>query len=312
MVNISNVIFRVTGVMPSKRVVKTCKNIGFTLANEAKDGKAITNERVGELLSDSIGKKKAMKIIISDKFEDLERYMKSIGINDECLIKAVYSGTASTVLSNPKDKSVLLSLRLQGYNLKESLNLITHELEHALNQSLSFKVKFQLLCARLFGKKYLEKIINKYGQLLNEKNMDLQSSLLYMSKLYGDKGCAIGTSTTQPLSVQGLVKHLGFFNESALAQNLRTQITSLLVNNFKTDNKILAMCKFMLRDESRAYKSGGAVERYWNKINGVNDANANGSEMIALLYDEALKQVKKENKDLRIRRLKAFFGFKSK
>lgn len=150
MVNISNVIFRVTGVMPSKRVVKTCKNIGFTLANEAKDGKAITNERVGELLSDSIGKKKARKIIISDKFEDLERYMKSIGINDECLIKAVYSGTASTVLSNPKDKSVLLSLRLQGYNLKESLNLITHELEHALNQSLSFKVKFQLLCARLF------------------------------------------------------------------------------------------------------------------------------------------------------------------
>lgn len=63
MVNISNVIFRVTGVMPSKRVVKTCKNIGFTLANEAKDGKAITNERVGELLSDSIGKKELGKLL---------------------------------------------------------------------------------------------------------------------------------------------------------------------------------------------------------------------------------------------------------
>lgn len=312
MVNFSRLMFKTTGLMPSKEVVRTSKSIGKKLADEVKSGKEITTSRIEELLVESIGRKKANKIVISDKYEDLVSYMKAVGVKDESLIKQIYEGSASTVLSNPKNKSVLLSLRLKGRGVNESLNLIAHELEHVLNQSLSLRIKLEYLYTKLRGKKFLDNFIAKYGQLLNEKNMDLQGSLLYMSKLSGINGGAFGSTINQPPTINGLLKHLSMQSERALGNRLKREVNSLLVNDYKTDKRILNMCKVLLKDESRAYKSGGAVERYWSEINGINNTNANNSEMMSLLYDEALTQVNKEYKKLRLNRIKRFFGISSK
>ncbi len=312
MVNFSRLIFKTTGLMSSKEVVRTSKGIGKRLADEVKAGNEITTSRISELLSESIGKKNADKIVISDKYEDLASYLDVVGIKSDTIKKYIYTTSASTVLTNPKTKSVLLSLRLKNKKVDEALNLVSHEMEHALNQSVTPKIKLEYLYAKLRGKKYLDNFIAKYGKLLNEKNMDLQSSLLYMSKLYGSSGGAFGATINQPPTVQGLLKHMSMQSEKALGNRLNREVKSLLVNDYKTDKKILKMCKVVLKDESRAYKSGGAVERYWSEINGINNQNANNSEMMALLYDETLAQVKKESKNLRHNRIKSFFGIKPK
>ncbi len=312
MVNISKIIFKTTGLMPCKEVVKTSKIVGKRLADKVKAGKEITPSCISEFLTDAIGRKKAKNIVISDKYEDLVTYMNAVGIKDETVIRQIYEGSASTVLLNPKTKSVLLSLRLNDRNVNESLNLVAHELEHVLNQSLTPRIKLEYLFAKLRGKKYLDKYIAKYGQLLNEKNMDLQSSLLYISKLYGPSGGAFGVTINQPPTIQGLLKHMSIQSQKALGNRLNREVRSLLVNDYKTDKKILNMCKVLLKEESRAYKSGGAVERYWSEINGLNSTNANSSEMMSLLYDETLAQVEKESKKLKRNRIKRFFGIKPK
>ncbi|MBD5401723.1 hypothetical protein HDR58_02820 [bacterium] len=68
----------------------------------------------------------------------------------------------------------------------------------------------------------------------------------------------------------------------------------------------------MLKDESRAYKVGGAVQRSWEELKGLATKNANKSEMFAMLYDETLKVVKKEIKNLHKQRIKSFFHIKPK
>ena len=66
----------------------------------------------------------------------------------------------------------------------------------------------------------------------------------------------------------------------------------------------------ILKDESRAYKVGGAVQRSWDEAKGLATDKANKSEMFAMLYDETLKVVKKEIKNLRKQRIKSLFGLK--
>lgn len=314
MVSIPRLMFKTTGIMSNKEVVRTSKSIGKRIAEEVKSGNEITTSRIKELLTESIGRKNVNKIVISDKYEDFFTYMNSIGVKEESLIKQHFDGSASAVVLNPKTKSVLLSLRLKGRDVNESLNIIGHELEHVLNQLLTPRVKLESLWARLRGKNYMDKSLAKYGQLLNEKNMFLQNSLFYM--LEKTKGSnfvfgAVVPKINQPPTIQGLLKHLSYQDKKDLGNKLNRIVKALLVNDYKTDKKILSMCKVLLKEESRAYKSGGAVERYWSELNGINSRNANNSEMKSLLYDEALKQVNKEAKKLRLSPLKRLLGIKT-
>ena len=313
MVNLSRIIFKTTGMMSNKEVVKTSRKIGVLLAEETKNGSRFTTKRIGELLTDSIGKKRANKIVISDTYEDLERYMRALGVTDEVMMKDYYRGTASSVLTNPKDKSVLLSLRVKDYRPEEALNLASHELEHALSQSITPEVKFEYLYAKLRGKNYLENYIAKYGEVINQKNIELQDFLLSFSKLDRTiSGSAVGATTAYPLNIQGLVSHLELSNKKALDEILNNKLKELLDQDNSTNEKILSSLSSILKEESRAYRVGGAVERHWKEINGIHDSNANNSEMMALLYDETLKQVKKEYNALFINRLKSFFRFNNK
>lgn len=300
--------------MPNKEVVKTSQKIGVLLAEETKRGSSFTPKRIEELLTDSIGKKRANKIVISDTYEDLERYMRALGVTDEAMMRDYYMSSASSVLTNPKDKSVLLSLRVKDYRPEEVLNLASHELEHALSQSITPEVKFEYLYAKLRGKKYLENYIAKYGEVINKKNIELQDFLLTFSKLDRTiSGSAIGATTDYPLNIQGLINHLELPNKKALDEILNSRLKELLFDQDNNTNaKILSSLSCILKEEARAYKVGGSVERHWKEINGIHDSNANNSEMMALLYDETLKQVKKEYNALFINRLKSFFRFNNK
>ena len=80
----------------------------------------------------------------------------------------------------------------------------------------------------------------------------------------------------------------------------------------KLSLKLLKAAKIILKDESRAYKTGGAVERYYADITGHSNPNATKSEMLAMLYDETILSIKSELKKQQIERFKNIFKIKSK
>ena len=295
--------------MPRKEIVRTCKNIGKQLAKECDNGGSVNVKRVSEILTERIGSKKAGKIIIADDFDTFKRYAGNIGLNDD-MAKMYFEASKSAVLPNPKDKSILLSLRLGGMNTAEALNTASHELEHTLFKTLSPRAFLEKLYLKLRGQKYVDKLTQKYGNLINEKNMDLQQGLLYHSKL-GES--ALQGSTMHELNKKGLLAQMELPNEKSFQNVINGLVEYCKVeNNPKVGLNVMKGLRGLLKDESRAYKVGGAVQRFWDESKGMATNNANKSEMFAMLYDETLKVVKKEIKNLRKQRIKSFFDIKLK
>lgn len=308
--NVSRLLYKTTGLMPKKEIVRTSKNIGRTLANEMKPGDKVDVCRVQELLRGAIGTKKAGKVVVADDFETFKKYASNLGL-DECSAKSFFYNSKSAVLSNPKDKSILLSLRTSAMDTGEALNTTAHELEHVLFRSVSSRAAFEKLYLKIRGNKYLENFIKKYGLILNQKTMNLQGGLIYKGNFAGFN--AIGGYTSHPLSKKGLTAQLGLSTEKMMQRSIRSIVKDELVKDDpKLNMKILKTFRGILKDESRAYKSGGAVERYWSESIGAANPNANKSEMCGALYDEALSIVNKEIKDLRKNRIKSLFGIKPK
>ncbi len=295
--------------MPRKEIVRTCKDIGKQLAKECDNGGSVNVKRVSEILTERIGSKKAGKIIIADDFDTFKRYAGAVGLDDD-MAKMYFESSKSTVLPNPKDKSILLSLRLECMDTVDALNTTSHELEHVLFKRFSPRAFLEKVYLKLRGQKYLDKYIQKYGNLINEKNMDLQQGLLYGSKL-GDS--ALQGSTMHKLNKKGLLAQMELPDENTFQTELKRLVEYCKVeNNPKQSLMVMKCLRGVLKDESRAYKVGGAVQRFWEESKGLATENANKSEMLAMLYDETLKVVKKEMKNLRKERIKSFFGIKPK
>ena len=85
MITIGRLVYKVTGIMSKKGIVKNCKEIGKTLANEiAQSGGKIEHKRVHELLTERIGKKKAANIIITQDLDTFKQVAKeNLKLSDE-------------------------------------------------------------------------------------------------------------------------------------------------------------------------------------------------------------------------------------
>ena len=294
--------------MPGKEIVRTCKEIGKELGRDCKSSDSIDLNKFRQLLASSVGKKKADKIVIADDFETFKKYAKELGLDDDTS-EMYFMGSKSAVLVNPKDNTVLLSLRTSGTEMAEALNLATHELEHVLFKSLSPRAALEKIYIKLRGSKYMDKILQKYGQLLNEKSFEMQNGLL--SKSQFEDFSPIGGYTNQLLNIEGLLKQTNINSYKSFRKDLDSLVSDLLEKkNPKTNIIILKAMRAILKDESRAYKSGGAVERFWTEAQGKVNPNANKSEMFAMLYDETLPSIKKALWEQRIEYLKNIFKTK--
>lgn len=77
MISIGRLIYRATGIMSKKGIVKNCEAIGKTLAQEVKStGVKVEPKRVHELLSDVIGRKKASRITITQDVDSFKAFAK--------------------------------------------------------------------------------------------------------------------------------------------------------------------------------------------------------------------------------------------
>lgn len=299
---IYRLFYRATDLMPRKEIVRTCKNIGKDLAQELKSGETVNPARVQELVAKRIGKKNAAKIEISDNFNIFQRYAEDLGIPKD-LTKTYFEGSKSTVLPNPKTSKTLLSLRTSSMRTSEAVNTATHELEHALFKQFSPRANLEKLYIKLRGPKWSANYAKKYSQILNEKNYDMQAHLLRA----GNFGLsAIGGYTEKALNNAGLHSQMKLKNET-IKDYLNKLIQRYIENPVdpKLNLKILKSLRNTLKDESRAYKVGGASERYFDALHCSANQNPTKSEMMAYLYDNAISVLNKRIRSAKIERLKS-------
>lgn len=75
----------------------------------------------------------------------------------------------------------------------------------------------------------------------------------------------------------------------------------------KLNIKILKFLRTILKEESRAYKVGGATERYFDVKNGIINLNPTKSEMCAAIYDKTREEMTKRIKEAKKDWLKSLF-----
>ena len=67
-----------------------------------------------------------------------------------------------------------------------------------------------------------------------------------------------------------------------------------------------------MREEARAYKVGGATERYFDVKNGIVNPNPTKSEMCAAIYEKTSEEMTKRIKEAKTNCLKSLFKRTSK
>lgn len=250
-----------------------------------------------------IGSKRAGKIVVADDLDTFKKYASDLGL-DEKNAELFFMLSESAVLPSVKKKSTLLSLRISKMTTSEALNTIAHELEHAIHRTASPRSIFEKIYVKIRGQKWIDNYIKKYGEEVNMTSLSLQSDLLNRSGL----GAASQGYTAYPLNRSGLLAQMNLPDYKSLQECLRKIVKENLTEDKKLNKKILNSLKLLLTDESRAYKAGGAVERYWNTAAGKSNPNATKSEMFAMLYDETVKIIKQERKNMFKEKLKGFFS----
>ncbi len=306
--NIEKIIYKTTGIMSKKQIMQTCTNIGSEISKNLVNGENITAESINAVLIKNIGRKNARKIRITDNADSFKKLIKQeLDITDE-YAKYIYQNSKSAIIPCIKSNTSVLNLRINTMKPQEIVNTSTHELEHVLNQVFSFKGKMKRLSERITGKKFIQNYRKKYTQITTEKNFELQNDLIQKSKL----GIKTQTGLTKyKAGLKGLLKQTGLKSKEGLDKAITEAIRAnvLLPNNEKQNLKILKSLKFILKDESQAYKAGGEAELNFIKLTGIKPSEKiTKSEMLAQIYDETIDIIKKEIRILRRNKLRNFIS----
>lgn len=310
MINIGEIIYKATGIMSKRQIMKTCSNIGDELSENLIKDKNINAGKIQEILTKNIGSKNVKQIKVADDIDSFKKFIKQeIGLTDE-FAEYAFQNSKSAVIPSAKNNTSLLSLRIDSMAPDEIVNITTHEIEHVLSQSFGFRQKFAKLCMKIRGKKFAEKSLQKYGQLFNEKNMELQTNLLAKSGL----GNVTQGLTAFKAGQEGLCKQIGLKTKEELDKTITDIIhkNALLPDGDKRNLKILKAIKIILKDEARAYKAGGLAEKnFLKKTGAVQSENITKSEMYSQFYDETIEMLKKEIHKQTFDRFKTAIGLKN-
>jgi len=294
MITIGRLIYKATGVMSKKGIMKNCKAIGKTLADEIQTtGGKIEAKRVSELLEQTIGKKKASKITIAEDLDTFKAFAKeNLNLTEE-IAEEFYKSSLSAAIPPGRTGKSLLNLRLKNINPDIDLNIISHELEHLLYHNISLNAKISHAIIKAIPKKTYQNMLNRVSGLYNETMLDFQNELIKQSKLGSN---AVYGITDQKAGLAGLLKQTGFESREALHDAIRTSIRQdiLLPHCNSINLDLIKNIKKAIQDEARAYKVGGAVQHYFAPSETINK-----SEMLAQLYDEAAIVLKGEVKNQR-------------
>lgn len=288
MVSLGRLVFRATGVMSNRGVMKNSRKIGTAIAEKMKQtGGKIESQEIEQIISDTIGKKAAKKIKIVDSKTAMREEMVNAGekIKDidkmfECAAGAThpdhYSRKASVFVNEE-----FLTATFPGMTSALKANTLGHEIQHAISNTSGRMGLYKLKGHFSFGRKMIDKKMNK------AKALDLQTKYVELQDI-----CLKSLLSGKQVSEADIVKTL--YSKGILQ-----------VGKDKENAFILKNLRDVYKDECRSYKVGYEAFETFNGTKNPKQVNE-----ILNLYENFVKATNKELRHARLNRVKRFFGFK--
>lgn len=283
MVTLERLIFKATGVMSNRGLLKNSRQIGQRIAETMKhSGGEIKTAEVQRIVQDTVGKKAARKIEFVDRDTFVSRGL-DVGVASKSELEQTLSFADGVASPNKYRRGANVFLK-DGTDNGETAGLIAHELEHALNHSFGkmsvpkgFLGKFSL------GRKYIDKTIARQKELgLRGKYLDMYKEL--EGNLKTGKRFDIDT-------VRDLLYSKGI----------------LQVGKDKENRLILKMLRTAYKDEVRAY----TIQAETNRAMGQEFAGK-VYDMVVNEFNTLTKGVAQEAKNIRANRIRSFLGMNPK
>ncbi len=278
MVTLGRLIFKATGVLSNRGLVKNSRKIGERIAETVRNNNGqVKVAELQQIVKDTVGKKAASKIDFVDKDTFVKRAMDTGAFSEQEVKGALGFADALTLPSKYKRSAIIY---MKGdINNSDIAALAAHELHHALSFS-SGKLSVPKFIGKFScGRKYIDKLA-KYQKKLGFQE---KSDKLYRAALdnvqFGKK-----------------------FNTETIKELLYS-IGVIKVGEDKQTLKVLKSLSKMYKDEFRAYSLQAEV---------LNSLGKNGLaySRLAEEFDSLAKGLKTEAKQIRIDRIKKFFGMK--
>lgn len=289
MVSLGRLVFKATGIMSNRGVMKNSRKIGTAIAEKMKQsGGKIESQEIEQIISDTIGKKAARKIKIVDsqtmreemvnagaKIKDIDHSFEYAGgwmHNDK------YRRKASIFIND----DFLTDVGLSGvaYNTART-NILAHEIQHAISNTSGRMGLYKLRGHFSFGRKMIDKKFNK------AKALDLQSKYIDLQEI-----CLKKLQSGEQVSEADIIKTL--YSKGILQ-----------VGKDKENAFILKNLRDVYKDEYRSYKVGYEAAETFRGAKNPKQMNE-----IINLYENFVKATNKELRHTRLNRVKRFFGMK--
>lgn len=288
MVSLGRLVFKATGVMSNRGVMKNSRKIGTAIAEKMKQsGGKIESQEIEQIISDTIGKKAARKIKIVDSKTAMREEMVNAGekIKDidkmfECAAGAThpdhYSRKASVFVNEE-----FLTATFPGMTSALKANTLGHEIQHAISNTSGRMGLYKLKGHFSFGRKMIDKKMNK------AKALDLQTKYVELQDI-----CLKSLLSGKQVSEADIVKTL--YSKGILQ-----------VGKDKENAFILKNLRDVYKDECRSYKVGYEAFETFNRTKNPKQVNE-----IINLYENFVKATNKELRHTRLNQVKRFFGLK--
>ena len=290
MVSIGRLVFKATGVMSNKGVVKNTNKIGNAIVEKMRlSGGNIENAEVQKIISDTIGKKAARKIKIIESLDEVKHFLLKQGRKTEDVKEALDKAGAFTSGENYKRQSIIFvnddSFKLLSGENPELLsfmrvNSLVHEIQHALSGTFGYLSLPKLKGKFAFGRKMIDKDIEKMLKSeLQSKYVKLQMECL--EKM--GKGESFGNND--------IIKLL--YSKGILTPN-----------KDKENAYILKSLKNVFADEVRSYTVGFEAACKYSGLDAYPDFVKN----IISVFKNLSEATGQELKHIRRNQIKRFFG----
>lgn len=304
-------IKKFSGIMNNREIMKKSSEFGDIIAHKAAENGQVTINDIQSVINTQLGKKAKNINLVQNKEEFLKALQEAQGVPVE-VGEMIWQSSLSASMPNAKGAPIL-NIRANEIAVDKIANLSAHEYEHALQQAFSFKHKFAKLYLKTPLGKYAFKKMSPYAETINLDVMFMQGKCLAVGKFGRD---AAGGITEYKATTEGLLKQAEVSDIKSLRDKFKDFLHYHIIND-ECSSKVkmykLQGLKASLPDEARAYAIGGKAEQTYLSLVGKNpEGFATKSELNSMLNKEALKMVKKELRSMRIKRIKEFFGVKSK
>lgn len=288
MVSLGRLVFKATGVMSNRGVMKNSRKIGTAIAEKMKQtGGKIETHEIEQIISDTIGKKAARKIKIVNSKTAMREEMVNAGAKIKDIDKMFECAAGVTHPANYSRKASVfvneefLTATFPGMTSALKANTLGHEIQHAISNTSGRMGLYKLKGHFSFGRKMIDKKMNK------AKALDLQTKYVELQDI-----CLKSLLSGKQVSEADIVKTL--YSKGILQ-----------VGKDKENAFILKNLRDVYKDECRSYKVGYEAFETFNGTKNPKQVNE-----IINLYENFVKATNKELRHARLNRVKRFFGMK--